>query len=97
MTIEEFKSLQPDEAVNKINQPLIIALLKDYYDDWDGAHKIAQDDGSEDGAWVHAYLHRKEGDEFNARYWYGKASKPFPVYSLEEEWEELTGYFLKQN
>ncbi|MCX5494127.1 hypothetical protein OSH11_05415 [Kaistia dalseonensis] len=44
--------------------------------DWDQAHALAQDDHSRAGAWVHAHLHRVEGDDWNARYWYGRAGKP---------------------
>jgi hypothetical protein len=50
--------------------------------------------GDKDSAWVHAYLHRKEGDVWNADYWYSKAGKVRPKVSLEEEWENLVNYFL---
>jgi len=53
----------PDDA-----PPLITALWRDATGDWEGAHHRAQDVDSADGAWVHAYLHRKEGDLDNARY-----------------------------
>jgi hypothetical protein len=52
-------------------------------------HNIAQEIDTAEGAWVHAYLHRKEGDESNARYWYSRAGKGFPKISLKEEWKEL--------
>jgi len=54
--------------------------------DWDQAHKIVQDDNSRDAAWVHAYLHRVEGDLGNASYWYRQAGQPVAKDSLEAEW-----------
>ena len=62
--------------------------------DWETAHKVALDDKSESGAWVHAYLHRVEGDLSNAGYWYGKASRPQASSSLQEEWREITTALL---
>ena len=55
--------------------------------DWDQAHKIVQDESSREAAWVHAYLHRVEGDLGNATYWYRRAGKPAASDSLENEWE----------
>lgn len=57
--------------------------------DWEAAHGCAQDHAGWEGAWVHAYLHRWEGDEANARYWYRRAGRPFCDGSLEEEWQQL--------
>ncbi len=57
--------------------------------DWNEAHSCAQDAGTPEGDWVHAYLHRVEGDLGNAAYWYDRAGKPLPRISLSEEWEEL--------
>ncbi|MHA8080228.1 hypothetical protein VR610_03630 [Aquirufa regiilacus] len=51
--------------------------------------------GDRDSAWVHAYLHRKEGDIWNADYWYARAKKTRPAYSLEEEWANLVAYFTR--
>jgi hypothetical protein len=56
---------------------------------WDQAHKIAQDDASVDGSWVHAYLHRVEGDLGNAGYWYRQANKPVATDAIETEWERM--------
>lgn len=76
-----------------ISAPLL-ALWYDAKGDWERAHDIAQDLGSKEGDWIHAYLHRKEGDEGNAAYWYRRAGKPFPVgVSLQEEWEQLVQHF----
>jgi hypothetical protein len=62
--------------------------------EWEQAHNIAQNIETKDGYWVHAYLHRQEGDEGNANYWYNKAGKPMPRYSLEKEWEEIVRAML---
>ncbi|ORE92769.1 hypothetical protein [Aurantimonas sp. 22II-16-19i] len=53
--------------------------------DWDGAHAVVQDDPSSDAAWIHAHLHRIEGDLANAAYWYRRAGRPVATVSLDEE------------
>lgn len=65
------------------------SLWFDAKGDWEASHNIAQDLPTTMGSWIHAYLHRKEGDEWNAGYWYDMAGRSFPNYSLEEELEEL--------
>lgn len=67
------------------------ALWYDAKGDWEAAHGCAQDDPSRDGSWLHAYLHRKEGDLGNAGYWYSRANKPMPARSvtLDAEWEQI--------
>lgn len=67
------------------------ALWHDARGDWESAHRCAQDDESAAGSWVHAYLHRKEGDLGNAGYWYARAgrSRPSASLSLEAEWSEI--------
>lgn len=60
---------------------------------WDDAHEIVQQRSDAGACWIHAYLHRVEGDSGNARYWYHRAGKPFPNYGLEDELKELTGEF----
>jgi hypothetical protein len=62
---------------------------------WDEAHKIVQDEASTDAAWVHAYLHRVEGDLGNAGYWYRQAGKPVAAGPLETEWEGMVSALLK--
>ena len=61
---------------------------------WDEAHKIAQDEASADGSWVHAYLHRVEGDLGNAGYWYRRANKPVATDAIETEWERMLSALL---
>jgi hypothetical protein len=69
--------------------PLIAALWWDAKGDWNRAHEIAQDIGSKEGARVHAYLHRKEGDTQNAGYWYRQAGEPHSQLSSDEEWKQI--------
>jgi hypothetical protein len=61
---------------------------------WDEAHKIVQDEETADAAWVHAYLHRVEGDPGNAGYWYRRAQKPVAQDTLESEWERIVSTLL---
>ena len=72
------------------------ALWLDARGDWDGAHEAAQADGGGAGDWVHAYLHRKEGDAGNAAYWYRRARKPVCKASLDEEWEAIASRLLER-
>ena len=65
--------------------PALQALWLDKNADWDGAHERVQGNTPAD-CWVHAYLHRKEGDASNAGYWYRKAGKPVATAALDEEW-----------
>lgn len=67
----------------------IQALEADKSGDWNQAHELIQDISSKEAAWIHAYLHRKEGDDWNARYWYSRAGKPFFIGSIDEEWHAL--------
>jgi hypothetical protein len=75
--------------------PAVEALWHARHGDWDRAHKIAQDIPGPEGAWVHAYLHRREGDESNAAYWYGQAGKPVSQGSLDDEWRAMVQTLLK--
>ena len=61
---------------------------------WDHAHRLVQDEPSAEAAWVHAYLHRKEGDASNAGYWYAKAGRDRSVRPLEREWDEIASTLL---
>lgn len=89
MQFEEFsKSIHAEEAPSKISK-YALALWYDAKEDWDASHSIIQDMPDKTAAWIHAYLHRKEGDAGNAGYWYSRAGKQMPAYSLEQEWEEI--------
>ncbi len=69
--------------------PPLAALWWAAKGDWDAAHKIVMNEDSRDAAWVHAYLHRVEGDLSNAGYWYRRADKPVAKDSLEVEWKRI--------
>ncbi len=62
--------------------------------DWARAHEIAQETGGRDGAWVHALLHRQEGDLGNAQFWYRQAGRPAATGELEQEWEAIVRELL---
>jgi hypothetical protein len=76
---------------------LLKALFHDAQEDWEAAHDIAQ---SHEGTLLydhlHAYLHRKEGDTWNANYWYRRAKTTMPNVSLKQEWSDLVDYFIKK-
>lgn len=94
MTIIEFKeSLTNQQPPTDLSQNLI-ALWYDAKGNWDKAHDIVQLTSGYDGDWIHAYLHRKEGDLSNASYWYSRIGRSRPDKSLEEEWEELASHLL---
>ena len=83
------------------NQPppdVSVYLLSLWYDakgDWQQAHETIQHVTTNNASWIHAYLHRKEGDQFNADYWYNRAGKKKPSVSLAQEWEMLAEAFVK--
>jgi hypothetical protein len=72
-----------------------VALWHEARGDWNAAHQTEQDIDDATGAWIHAYLHRKEGDAGNAAYWYRRAGKPVCRTSLEVEWDEIAGALLE--
>jgi hypothetical protein len=74
----------------------LAALWWDARGDWDRAHAAAMGDDGTDAAWVHAYLHRKEGDRSNAAYWYRRAGRPVPAGTLAAEWEEIATALLSR-
>jgi hypothetical protein len=95
MRYEEFiESLSGTQLPENLS-PTLSALWYDGKENWNMSHEIAQEIHDSSGSWIHAYLHRKEGDISNARYWYSMAGKPVPNASLKEEWESLVRHFLK--
>jgi hypothetical protein len=95
-TLEEFRKAVQSEA--EPEGPLLLrALWHDAKGRWDEAHELAQSVETADGAWVHAYLHRREGDLSNARYWYRRAGRPEASDALEAEWARLVEHLLGQN
>ncbi len=75
---------------------LLQALELDKQDNWDAAHEIVQSSNSAEACWIHAYLHRKEGDLSNANYWYRRAGKKMPNFGLELEWENIYHYINQE-
>jgi hypothetical protein len=94
MTWQEFKqSIAADRCPKGLGGALE-ALWYDARGDWERAHQRAQDEPGASGAWVHAYLHRKEGDLGNAAYWYRRAGRPPSDVPLEEEWRSISTTLL---
>jgi hypothetical protein len=89
MTLDELRATLTSAMPPPSIRGALLALWHDAKGDWDMAHRVAQDVEDASGAWVHAYLHRKEGDESNAAYWYRRAGKAIARSSLEEEWTEI--------
>jgi hypothetical protein len=96
VTLEEFQATVSSTTPPAV-APLLIALWHDARGDWDAAHHVAQDIDDESGAWIHAYLHRKEGDLGNAAYWYRRAGKPVATDSLDAEWARLAAALLESD
>ena len=94
MNLEAFRrTLQHDKAPDGLSQPLQ-ALWHLGRDEWDRAHEIIQAQNDPDSSWIHAHLHRVEGDLSNARYWYTRAGRAVSKSDLESEWEEIAKALL---
>jgi len=94
VNVAQFKaSLSAAAPTPQLGAPLA-ALWWAARGDWDQAHRIVQDEETSQAAWVHAYLHRVEGDLGNAGYWYRRAGKPAASGSLEAEWEAIASTLL---
>jgi hypothetical protein len=72
----------------------LLAMWYDAHGNWDQAHRMVDNLEDVTACWVHAYLHRKEGDQWNADYWYRKAGKKRPDISLTQEWESVVKALL---
>ncbi|HEY3234060.1 MAG TPA: hypothetical protein VGJ84_05060 [Polyangiaceae bacterium] len=94
MDLSAFKKSVAENAMPAGMSASLRALWVEARGDWDQAHQVAQDISDATGAWVHAYLHRKEGDESNARYWYSQAGQsPFRG-SHDAEWDQIVTALL---
>ena len=96
MNYQDFITIRDAGEVPDDIPQLLQALLLDAAGDWNSAHKIAQNELSREGSWVHAYLHREEGDLSNASYWYSNAGRRMPDVTLDEEWESIARGLLGQ-
>jgi hypothetical protein len=94
VTYEQFLATLSDADPPPGLSPAATALWLDGKGNWSGAHDLASDISSSDGARIHAYLHRKEGDLDNASYWYRRARETPVTGPLEEEWQSLVRRFL---
>ncbi len=94
MTPADFRRSQALKAPPRGIVPALAALWWAKKGDWDKAHKIVMDEGGRDAAWVHAHLHRIEGDSGNAAYWYRRAKKPAAAGSLDAEWDAIVATLL---
>jgi len=93
VTLEEFRATLTHTSPPDVS-PALVALWHDARDDWEKAHNVAQDVDDNSGSWVHAYLHRKEGDLGNAGYWYQRAGRPAASGSLAVEWNAIAAALL---
>lgn len=95
MTYDAFsQSIEADAAPSKGLSLPLTALWWARKGDWHRAHDLCNEAGNREGDWVHAYLHRVEGDASNASYWYTRADRPEPASSLPKEWEAITRELL---
>jgi hypothetical protein len=94
VTLEELNvSIKTGVAPTSASKP-VMALWHDARGDWEKAHECAQSDSSREAAWVHAYLHRKEGDSSNAAYWYSRAARTVSNVPLDQEWSSIAQELL---
>ena len=94
MTLIEFKSSLAKSRPPAGVSSAIVALWWAGKDDWKKAHQIVMDESSRECAWVHAHLHRREGDLENARYWYRQAKRAVAAGSLAHEWDDIARTLL---
>ena len=93
MTLAEFRATLAGRAPPG-EGPALSGLWWARKGHWDRAHEIVQDDAGRDAAWVHAYLHRVEGDLGNAAYWYRQARRPVASEALDSEWDAIVTALL---
>ena len=94
MDLEAFQRSLSDPAPPGGLSSALAALWHEAKGDWHAAHRLAQSRDDTDGAWVHAYLHRVEGNAGNAGYWYRRAGRPHSQATLAEEWREIVSALL---
>lgn len=91
MTPRELRTL---DRVPAGERPEVRALWHESAGDWEAAHRTVQELDTPEAALVHAYLHRREGDEANAAYWYRRAGRPVQRGALDEEWNAIASELL---
>jgi hypothetical protein len=96
VTLDEFRASLGGEGPPGL-PPALQALWWEARGDWERAHALVQEDEADpDLAWVHAYLHRREGDAGNAAYWYRRAGRPAASAAHEAEWAEIAAALLER-
>ena len=95
MDISEFRESLKKTAPPEGLSPALEGLWWDAKGDWAKAHESAQRDEGQNGSWVHAYLHRKERDLSNAKYWYRRADRAAAYGDLEREWVAIVSWLLR--
>lgn len=93
-TLKEFENSLLQTTPPSSVSDYLLALWYDGKNNWKRSHEIIQDIEDTTAAWIHAYLHRKEGDNGNADYWYRRAEKKRPSTTLEEEWKDIVKALL---
>ena len=96
MTLDDFKNSLSATAEPSGLTPPLRALWWAGRGEWDRAHQMTNAIDTPTGAWIHAHLHRQEGDLANARYWYGRAAKPEFDGSIEAEWAAIVSALLAE-
>jgi hypothetical protein len=94
ISFEAFTASLAEAAPPAALSPPLAAMWHDAKGDWEAAHRLAQSEETADGAWVHAYLHRVEGDLANAGYWYRRAKRPASEQPLADEWTAIVRALL---
>lgn len=96
MTFDEFsQQIKQGDPPDEDLPPALQALWWDAKGEWEQAHNLCQEHPGRQTAWVHGYLHRKEGDLGNAGYWYGRAGKARHDGTVDEEWERIVKSLLR--
>ncbi len=95
MTVDELLAMAASGEPPPEASPLVRALWLDASGDWAGAHAVVGEDEGRDAAWIHAYLHRKEGDLSNAAYWYRRAGRTPDTGDLGAEWRRIAAELVR--
>lgn len=95
MTFERFRDTLAAEAPPPDLSPGLRAMWEDARGNWNAAHAIAQQIEDKTGSWIHAYLHRKEGDLGNAAYWYRRAGQASTREPHDQEWTRIVNALLQ--
>lgn len=94
MNLEIFKASTNDDKPPRELSTSLEAMWYQGKGDWEEAHRLAQSQNNPSVSWVHAHLHRVEGDLGNAAYWYRLADRPVCYLSLDDEWEKIVAELI---